>query len=285
MLDILRDYMVEAADPVNFDAVRDAHSQFERIGLENYEQDFETLLMTNENVDAGETVIYINQLTTEFQAKILEEHGVRLNDPPSMPVATTIIRGLLDLQNFEGKTDVIRAAQSAPQAEEALCEVLALVTDKSAEELLVEIEFVSGALIQRIIEQAEAEQPHENDDEETIFRRQRVNEFRRFCEFVGTNDFEAYKILQRGVDVGFPFTVYARLIDRDFERFPVETAAINLVALCLISSDMHDTIQAGVADHIDEFIANPDTVTKVTIAVTDLLVRFQQAGAGVNEQA
>lgn len=277
MLDILRTYLIDATSTDVFDAVDQAHSAFERIGLENYELAFEELLMTDDTVDAGQTVDFVTGLTKEFQAKVLQEHGVQLVEDTNMPMYTTIINGLLDIQDYENVHDIVRACESCAEPIEALAEVLSLVTAKTAEELMLSMEFVSAALIKRLIEQTnERTTKQDDDEEERTFRQARIAEFQKFAQFVGSDTFLAYDILRKGVDVGFPFMIYANFIKRDFERLEPQDAAINLVAMAIVSSDGYNTIQAKISDHIEEFIANPDVITRVTVAVTDLLVRFQQ---------
>ena len=275
MLDILNDYLNGAVTSELKIAIEDAHAVFERIELPNYENGFEELLMTDDTVSLGDTPIHITNLTIAFLRQILFQHGITTVEGTDIVTLTKLARAMLDIQDYDNPTEITRTASTYGSPEEILAEIIALVTEHNADEILIHLETVSQMTITRIIEVMGQHSEDEESDEDITLRRQRVELFVRLQNYLMKPIIHTSLMLSEGLDVGLPFLIYADRIGRDFESMPVETVSHELVAMALISADGMTNPAAIIKQNIERFISSLDKVTKVDIAVSDLLIGFK----------
>lgn len=275
MLDILREYLSEAAPPAVKDAVEAAHQAFERVQLPAYEEGFEELLLTDDTNDTGGTVDSIIRLTQQLQSKILAEHGIVLHEDTSLEVGTILIEGLVDLPDYGDPDRVWQTASMDGSTEEVFAELMALVTPYPVEEVLVAVESVSTTLITRVKDVVPSPEERALSDADRATQRNYLHRLQGFCQLIDNSQLKIVALLQQGLDVGFPLATYADTIGRDLESLSPEAAAHELIAMAIVSSDCSNNIAAGVQQQLDHYIANLNLITRITIVVRDLVVKAQ----------
>ncbi len=277
MLDILRDYIAGTATSELLIALEQAHAGFERIGLENYEQGFEELIMTDRlgDVDTGDTLVYVERLTKELQHKILNNHGVMVSEEAGIDVMRALIDGILDVQNYEDVTAIKRALETDESPEEQFASILSMVTALEAEEILLDVETVDAALLTRIGELS-VEEPEVGDVEEAEVRNQHLRMLRVLCSMLATNQLVVMQFLRDGLDVGYPFEVYFNLASPHFGEMKPEHIAQEMMAMALISSDGLGEPLAVIRTKLDDISTDMDVITRTNIALRTMVVDFEK---------
>lgn len=274
MLDILQQYLNDCASPEDAAALGAAQDIFDRFGLQTQDMGYEQIIILADDSDPGETLQSIVNLTSELQDSLLHQHGVRVYDQTPISVQTDILSALLQIPELEDKHDVISIAQQPYGAVEVLAELVQHVTQHTAEDLMTHLEFVSNQLIQSVANLASQNQIREDDEMERLNRNARIDRFGRFMDFCKLTESPIQQLIKQGVDAGFPFEMYVNLIGRDFEQMPVEEAAANLLGMALLSEDGYANPGAIIAEKLELLIADPEKLTKVSMAVREMLLRF-----------
>lgn len=277
MLDILRDYVATTATPELLTALEQAHQTFERIGLENYEQGFEEIIMTDrvDDVDTGDTLIYIERFTRDLQRKILTQHGVSVSEDAGVDFMRALIDGILDVQNYEGVTDVKRALETDEAPEEQFASIMSMVTALSAEEILLDLETVDSALLKRIGE-LDTELPEPDAEDNVAARNEHLRLFRLLCAMMGTNQLVVAQFLRDGLDLGYPFEVYFNLAVPHFTGMLPAHVAQELMAMAVISSDGIKEPVATIRAKLEDVSTDMDVITRTDIALRELIVNFEK---------
>lgn len=278
MLDILRDYLVEATSPENVDAIEKAHEAFDRIGLQDYNPGFEQLLMINDESDQGDTLGGIIDLTKSLANGILKQHSITVSDEATVSILTEFIDAIVELQQASDHIpEILKICAQQHDPEELFSELVALVGTHEAEHYLVDLVYVSDALITRISELAQAQEfgTENEQDEERSFREERITRFNRFMHFLTDPELAISKIAHMGIDAGYPYVVYANMIGREFEELDAVTAAQNMLGMAFYSGDGYGNPQGVIKTEMDNLVSDVNKITQIDIAVSDHLVRFQ----------
>lgn len=271
MIDILNDYLNGAASAEIKELIEDAHNTFDRIGLPNYEDGFVEILMLEDTVDIQDTLFNIINLTKTLQKQILKEHEIELVDEASITIYTLFINGLLDIQEYADKATMYKAISIDGNSKELLAEALSLVTHKNADELLSEIESVGDSLIGLIKDNLE-EPDDINNSNDYLLKQDYITNFRVFCIYINRDDLDIIRLISDGLDVGFPFTVYANMISDTLESKNIDIVAAELVGIAIISSDGHENPISIIKSHIEQYISDIDRITRILISVNELLL-------------
>lgn len=283
MLDILEDFLNKSAGPEMRDMVVEACDCFDKIELPHYDDSYVQLLMLSDTMDVNDVLPSILSNTLEIQKGILREQNIYLNEEAKIPTYTIIIGGLYDLFHYGDKQTLSRILNNGLDSNEILAELLALTTNKTVDELLVEIDDVSRSFIVALNEHVNAIPEPELPAENQIID-MHVKLIKRFCDMIGKTDLDTVKLLDTGITVGYPFMLYGNSIGRDLEAKSVQDAAYELVAMALISVDGCENPIGIIGAYIDHYIADVDKVTRITIAVSDLVVKLKD-NSGVKENS
>ena len=276
MLDILSDYLNGATTPELKTSIEEAFNVFDRVSVEdNYTQTYEQILAAESDVEDIETLNAIVSFTKDVLRQILKEHGITCISEISIHVMVTLINGILDIQEYLDPGLILQTASMEGSSLEILAEVLAIVTDICVNEIMVNLEEVNQFTITRIKEMSN-QQEEAMSVESRIRKQEHIDLFKKFCQFSNVNDLFVGKMIANGIDVGYPFLIYANTIGRQLETVVPKRAAEELIAMALISSDGKERVRAIIKEHIDKYIANIDKVTLVDIAVSDIMLRFQK---------
>lgn len=280
MLDMLDDYLAGATTPELRESIRHAHELFDRYGLDTYEQGFEELLMTGDNVDTGVTVEKIYDLTRALQFQILEQHQLVIREDASPSSLNIFLEGLKRIPDYDDPDSLYAILASPRDAMELIAECVALVTGHHATWLHSLVTNCGIALLQTIVKNLD-QQHFAIDPNEVILKRRLVDAYQRFIMIADIKQLKIAYLLDNGLDVGHPLTVYLNILADDFEEMDAPYVANEIVAMCLISPDAIDNPRAAVSAHLDKYISNMDKLTKVDVLVGELLLKL----AANNEKA
>lgn len=274
MLDILQQYLTECASPEDMAVIGNAQDIFDKLGLQTQDMGFEQILLLADNSDAGQTLTDIYNLTRELQDSLLHQHGVRVLDSCSVSLQTDILNALLQIPELQDKHDVIAIAKQPLNAIEVLAELVEKVTQHSAIDILTHLDFVSQNLIQQVANLVQEDQFKEDDEQERLSKKMRVDKFMLFMDFRNSKDSAIQLLVKQGVDAGFPFEMYINLIGRDFEAMPEADACTNLLGMAFLSEDGAANPQALIQAHLEMLIADPERLTRVSMLIRETLLKF-----------
>lgn len=279
MLDILASYLSDAATSELKDAIERAHQVFETIQLPDFESAFEELLQLDGGADHGVTVQAIASLTRDLQTRILAEHMVVLRDDCSIEWCSQFIEGLLLLPQYEDAVTLRRILALNVPTEEVMAELMELVTAYNAAQWLHEIESVSYALIERLRSVLPPEKNegsgHLTQDE----RRMRQVVMSRLLVNSPKYTSPVLALIAAGMDMGYPFALYAAEIGHEVETLGVEDAALELMLMAILSSDGYHEPVALIKKHLDHFVGDADMATQVLVRVQQHSLALQQRAA------
>lgn len=276
MLDILSDYLRENAPPELRHTLEAAYEALDRIELPNYEQGFEDLLMLDDQADQGATLDKIVELTRDILSQLLRQHEITLIHDVSLEMMVVFINGILDIQDYENDKEVIQTCDLDVNPNEKLCELLALVTSKSVEELLCEIEDVNPVLMKRIGElMAERNQP-KFSDEELAQVQVYVDRLKAFMNWASLSRLRITDLIKNGMDVGWPFLTYMGIVGRELEEMPVDKAAYELMGMVLVSNDGSNNPQSIIKQYLENYVSDINKITKIDIKLREIVLGLQR---------
>ena len=273
MLDILNQYLDTAVTVEMKTVISEAISAFDKIGFETYDNDFESVLLLSDTVNTSDTVDSIVKLIKDFQYDILKNHGIYLNEEASIEMSTLFIVGLMDIQVYNNKAELLKTTQLDLNANEVLAEVIALVCNKNADELLLVIDSVDTSFIGRLKDITD-EQETPVTEEDAIQKQKYAIDIKRFANYV-QHKLQIQTLLTEGLDVGFPFIIYGNITGKDLEEMTVERASAELVGMAIVSSDGANNPLSIIRNSLDTYITNVDKATKIDIYVNKLLMGFK----------
>jgi hypothetical protein len=272
VLDVLQTYLNDACTPELRSAVEAAHAVFERINLQNYDDGFEEILMTDDSTDQGESTQHIVDLTNKLLRKILAEHTVVLAYEASMEVLVKAVEGILDLQDYEDRNAIVGITNLDLNPQEKFAELMALVTSMSVEEWLLEVEEVGPTLITRVREMAEPTYDEVPDAEAQQALAMYAERFIKFMNFLSNPKLTIGEMLMSGLPPGYPFEVYVNMLGRGLDEMTPERAAQELLAMAFVSSDGTNSPRQVIHDHLEHLVADVNKITKIDIKLNEYLL-------------
>lgn len=270
MLALLDDYLSTATTPEIKAIIVEANEVFDRLSYEGCDTRYDEIVMMADIMEMGEPVSQIMQYTKEQMEHLLKLHGIHLADDLDLPMMTKLMDGILDLIGYENVDELNATITVGDSPEETFAELLTLTTDLSVEEVLISVEEVNPFFISQLketINQVAMESEAPNDFEY-------IERLTGYCTFRGQPALEILEYISQGLKFGYTFVTYANLIGRQLEEMPIDKAADELIVMALISSDGHHNPRAVISPNLENYIADPNKITKIDVLVSDLLLRF-----------
>jgi len=273
MLDVMVQYLNTATTPELRDTIVDAHQAFDLIGLDEYEGSFEELLLMSDSADIGDLMDRVIELTKAYQTTLLKEHEIVLVDSASLETHTTFIMGILGIQDYNNKAELLKTTLLPLSSNEILAELIALIMTKNADELLINIDTVSDSCIGSIKDMLQEEEASISEAEQDVINA-RIHTFKKYMEYVGST-LKIATMITNGLRAGFPFVTYLNIFGRDLEELKADEIAKELVGMAILSSDGSNNPISVIKENIDDYIADVDKATKVDIKVSQILMEFK----------
>lgn len=273
MLPILRDYLVESATVEALDCIERAHNVFDRFQYDAHEFEFEQLLMNESQTERSDLVPQIFNLTEDFQAVMLLEHGVTLTSEANIEFNTAILDALLNIADSEDKQTITDILSTPASTEEKFAELMALFVDESPEEIMVKIELVSDSLLTRIGELAQPEEEATDPELEAKLNKCRAR-VARFVTFNESFPGIAKEVFDSGVDAGYPLTLYLNIVKDKIPAATAEHVANSLICFALASIDASDSPELRITEVLESYVFDPLQITSIVIALKNRLMEF-----------
>jgi hypothetical protein len=286
MLDILQSTLNDINSPEFVEMIREAHASLDLFIDDDYQGDFVQLLMLDDAVDQGETSNNVYETTRNYQLQVLKQLGIEADPETRVENLTRLLTGIHDVERNDDPAKILERAALELHPPELLAEILACCTSTPPEEWLVDLHDVSQRTIVKIVEmasQANAVKVGSAEVEDT--RTPYVKAFKDFKaslrfkdgQMTGTTPVTMFmdRYFNEGMDVGYPFVLYMNLAGEAFGTLEDMECAANLIGAALVSADGHDNPRPVIEAHLEHYIADLDKITRVQIAMSNLLLRYQ----------
>jgi hypothetical protein len=286
MLDILQSALTATNSPEFVEMIREAHASLDLFINDDYQGDFVQLLMLDDAVDQGETSNNVYETTRNYQIQVLKQLGIEVDPEIRVEHLTRFLTGIHSVEASDDPAKVLERAALELHPTELLAEILASCTATPPEEWLVDLHDVSQRTIVRIIELAsQANAFKEGEKEHEDHRGPYVKAFKDFKASLRFKDGKMApttnvlilmdRYFNEGMDVGYPFVVYMNLTGETVATLEDVECAANLICCALVSTDGNASPRAIIESHLEHYIVDLDKLTRVSIAVNDLLLRYQ----------
>lgn len=286
MLDILQSALTATNSPEFVEMIREAHASLDLFIDDGYQGDFVQLLMLDDAVDQGETPNNVYETTRNYQLQVLKQLGIEADPETRVEHLTRLLNGIHDVERSDDPAKILERAALELHPPELLAEILACCTATPPEEWLVDLHDVSQRTIVKIIELAtQANEIKQGAEEREDHRGPYIQAFKDFKNSLRFKDGRMApttnvlilmdRYFAEGMDVGYPFVVYMNLTGETFATLEDVECAANLITAALVSTDGHENPRPVIEAHLDHYIHDLDKITRVQIAVNDLLLRYQ----------
>jgi len=275
MLDILRDYISDHSTPEFLALMEVVFNTFERIELQDYERQYEELLLTADDLELNpkqDTIGDIHRLTYELLTDILKEHGIQVVEGAPLDFCEKIITALLDLQNREVDETLLAPLNGEGNPAEMLAELLTLFTAYVPEEILVNLEEVDPMVPERIRDFLEAQMVETPAAGDTTLNRTQIE---KLCVAAGV-EIDSLRLAQLDLPLGLSLATYIDAYQRDLDQGSVRQATYELLAACFASHDYVEQPFVGLQKYVERCLSNLDSITRVTVEAKDLLLKISQ---------
>lgn len=284
MLDILEEHLRTGASPETYAMVNQAWDLFQQFGLDDIDVGYTEILLMGDNEGASETITKICDLTTQYQDAILSQLQIDLVDEATVSEGNLILMGMKKLEHYEHMDLVAQVCEENRQPEEALAEILTLVTGVEEERLLILIETVGDKLIESIATLAHGGSDlRELQDVETV--KVYAQNLMAYYEAVDHVWLYVYDAVQKGEALGKPYAEYHSEIIVAMEEKQVTermlpkqysiALAVQLFAGAIVSVDGKDNPRLAISNELAKTYGDLDRVTPVYMEVDSLTIKFQ----------
>jgi len=273
MLELLSDYLKQAAPPEQRNEYQVICDALDKIGLEGYEDAIEQIILEEGMVDAGDVMFQLNNLLRAHGHQVLRMHAITFTEETSLKMLGDIISGIVDLPDHEERKHIVAIAQADSNIRERFCDLMAIVAPYQQDVLLHYVVSVSPSFMAKIVDLAEEEMDEALFD---VDRQEKIALFQTYSAYLPEGmPVRIGTMLRHGSDVGMPYTVYAGVIGSDFEQMPPDQIAEEMYGIALVSGDCAGNPTQTIKDHLEEYISNPDTIVAVMARVNKINIEFK----------
>lgn len=279
MQEELRIYLLDNSSPEVYDLMTNAMAILDDLYPVDIHNKYLELIMiqdTNGNeligdIDVLESILL---LTKHYLNKILNEHGIIVNEDIPISKLIILVEAMIDIQDYEDTDTILNIINLEIAQEEKIAEILSLITPIDQSEILLELESVDTTLIDRLKEFicrdiVVAEQEVDISDDSKY-----LNEIKSFSSFTQGRDLIAMKLIESGVKPGYLFNVYLNMVSDDIQQLDPTIIATELLAFCFISLDGFSNPKATVAKHLESIVSDMRLITRIDIKLNEILSKY-----------
>lgn len=236
----------------------------------------EEIIQNEENIGRDQVIVEIDLYLKNVLESTLNQFGVFLNEDFSVKVGTAIIRSINTLDNFDDVETIEALCLSEESPEERLAALVELTSELQAEDILLNVESVSPALLKRLLETV-----HKVDDGLSTLPPQRTNAIVRIKSCVQQLKTPwLLEYVDQGGSINRPIQDMAQafrtfyeekleknaLLERDFEQ-----VALQLVSFVLAADLKDEQLLRASEDIIEETFIKIPLILKYTEQVRSIL--------------
>lgn len=272
----LDQYLTNNVPPETKAVFEESFSLMQAIGFEEFDDGYEDLIVTDQDAQIGDTLYNINDLTIRNLDQILIMHGIKMSDDASVKDRNRVLDAIIQVQLYDDPVAVLAATALATNTEETFAEMISLFTTISADRVLEHIEEVSDRLLKMIREKATLQEQGRIPLEDMEQRQRHLDKLHFLQLVIPTKNSTFFKLMDEGLGVGFPLEAYLRIVGPALAEKEPKDIAVDLVAICMASSDAIDREQIAAKQHIQDWVHDTAVMTKVSIEITNIMMELNR---------
>ena len=269
MIEMLREYLGGVMSPEAGDVFLNASRQLEEAGFLEHQHHLAELMSLADNFDTTYLTTSIESTLMRAYYEVIGSFGIYLQEA-SLNQLVDIFTAMYQLGNYGDPQSVVDIVNGTEDAEEALAEVLSMLTDHDVSDLLIVIEDVTPSLMRNIVEKME--QLEENVQAELGADDPEVGEFLNYVRArlhayltqPHANNLIISHDIALGMTVLLPFDTYISQAEDTLSRVrdPIQLGR-EILAMALASSLQDEDILSLVSETLQEFVSDIVTITRV----------------------
>jgi hypothetical protein len=276
MLDILEIHLKSAASPELADSITKACELFESYELPGYQDVYTDLLLSSDNADPGDLNTDLINLTVDMQLMILEQLLILIDGDLTVRQGNIILNAMKSVETTEFNSQVISLC-SEVDTDEALCEILSLVSGEPVENFYPLISNIDQCVLDKIKMVCQQNQfTGDTINPIDIGRvRQLVDRLIKYKDFTGNRSLFIYEFILSGQLVDLPFKTYYNDIWESIAALTPNEKAIELFAVTLVSSDSNNNPKELISEMLSKTYTSADEVTPIIAAFENIAFKFR----------
>ena len=258
MLDIVDVYLRQKSNPVFRDMIADAFNVLESFGLDDFEKAFEELVLTsnNDDVDDGDVIFNIDNLTRRYLKQLLKDHGLIVSVETSIRQMTIFLRAILGLNDSEYGIEITEICHSDADDLDKTCRLLAMHCEIEAEEIALDLTDVEEGFIEKVKDLYENSFLSQEDTIDSFAAKKYLTDLRLLLKYIKVDDIRTSRLVRAGTPVGLDFTSYIGKHGESLATIPENNIVIELYASALISKDGSTQPIEKISEHIEVVIGD-----------------------------
>ena len=272
----LDQYLTHNVTPETKKIFEESFRLMQTIGFEEFDDGYEDLIVTDQDAQIGDTLYNINDLTIKNLDQILIMHGIKMDDDASIIDRNRVLDAIVQVQFNDDPVAVLAAMALATNPEETFAELVRLFSTVGVEDVMGHIEEVSDRLLKMIREKASTQEQGSLPLEDFEQRQRHLDKLHFLQLVIPTKNSTFFRLMDEGLGVGFPLDAYLRIVGPTLEEKEPDDIAVDLVAICMASSDAIDREQIMAKQHIQDYIHDTAVMTKVSIAITNIMMELNR---------
>lgn len=259
------------------DTLRESLEVFEKCNLEDYEIQFNSILMQESSVDTIELLNDFEQLVISNLKYILGTYAVKVIDDTPISMMNQICTGLADTEFYLDGVEILRVIEADLDTEEKLALILQSVTGIDDQLILAHLFSVSDSLISRIEEvfiknSFEPQEEIEQRSKEHMVLKEVANVVR----FLGADNLIGLNLIKAGVRVNAQFLQYLKYFEKHLDDMKIPELAKELFVLLTMSSDGNKNVLITYSKHSNVLFHELDKVSKIYSELNNLIASFDR---------
>ena len=273
MFETLAAYLEATATPEQRAVCLDACQSLVEAGITDHSFLIEQELAVADSYD-GDFLIHLQEETLKpIYVNILREFGVRLTEEATLARHVDVLKALHALDNYEDQQSLLGFCESNDGAEAALADILQLLGAYDSTEYLMVLDFVSPALLDRIVEICTAESTEALPTNEIVaVAQQRVTKYLTLPEAKDLDEHSVFRTaLTDGLRLGLSMDDLIAPYRSQLENITVPKLMLELVGFALASGNDDAFMRTVLTKELDYHHLSPDQILKLDVAISHLL--------------
>ena len=261
--------------PVLADEIKISFDLFELFNLPDYEIDFITLFSTAESYAPDTLQDAFLDILNEKIDFILKAHTLVLSDDATIIQKNIILSGLNLLQDLDSYAYILPILESCLDPIEKLAEVLSQLTTLTATDIITITTAIDDTFIVKLKELIYKKEISINDkvtlsDKQLLI----IDKLKAFKSFMDSVPSLGVHMVQDGILVGLPLSVYMRYLDDTLVNKTPTELALHIFSLLLITDEGYINPVLAYRSHSNMFFTEIDSITSVDVQIQKLSQSF-----------
>jgi hypothetical protein len=270
-------FVRENYSPEKQELLKEGFSVFEDLQLQEYDTPFMELITEFNSRDYLDIVADFELLVQNSLVSLIKEHGIELSTEADLTSIVKIIKSIIDIQFYDDKETILRFLETDYDSVEKLSNILSLTNDYTVENYCLAIEEVNDNIFNLLQQLCIT---GDSDISEPIVADERskavIKTLKKLRDFYDSNDFIAFKIIEKGFGVLLSFDIYKNYLKRALlENTNELLIAKEIYAVLVISEESHISPLNYFRKISYELLDDVTLVTKVDTQITKLINDFE----------